>query len=64
MPRMKQRSPIRIYVLITIACGFLAVIAHFLFDAPDQVRRYAEQRMDSAVRDAVKSEVKQATQQR
>ena len=60
MPRRRGQSNLKVYALITVACGILAVIAHFLFEAPDQVRQYAEEAVDSAVQDAVKKEVQRA----
>ena len=50
----------RLYALVTLACGVLAVLAHFLFEAPAAVRSYAEQELNSAVRSAVREEVKSA----
>lgn len=60
MPRRHRRSQLKVYALITLACGALAVLAHFLFEAPAAVRQYAESELDSAVRDAVRTEVKAA----
>ena len=65
MPRRRRRrshnrSNMRTYVLVTLACGVLAVVAHFLFEAPAAVRSYAEQEINSAVRSAVRQEVKAA----
>ncbi len=53
-------SNIKMYALITAVCGVLAVLAHFLFEAPDAVRQYAEETVDNAVQDAVKKEVQRA----
>jgi hypothetical protein len=50
----------RLYLGITLACAALAVLAHFLFEAPGAVRSYAEGQMESAVRDAVREEVRSA----
>ncbi len=58
--RSNRRSNLRIYLLVTVACGVLAVFAHFLFEAPAAVRSYAEQEINSAVRSAVRQEVKAA----
>ncbi len=57
-------SNIKMYALITAVCGILAVLAHFLFEAPDMVREYAEETVDNAVQDAVKKEVRAATTRR
>jgi hypothetical protein len=45
---------------MTGACGIMAVLAHFMFEAPAAVRSYAEDQMNSAVRSAVREEVKAA----
>ena len=58
--RGRKRSNLRIYALITLACAVLAVLAHFLFEAPEAVRSYAEGEIQSAVRDAVRDEVRSA----
>ncbi len=60
MPGRRSNSNFRMYALITAVCGLLAVIAHFLFEAPDMVRQYAEETVDNAVQDAVKKEVQRA----
>lgn len=64
MPRGRGQSNFKIYAMITVACGILAVIAHFLFEAPDMVRQYAEDAVDNAVQDAVKKEVTRAASTR
>jgi hypothetical protein len=51
---------LRLYALVTLACGVLAVLAHYMFEAPGAVRSYAEDQVESAVRSAVRSEVKAA----
>ncbi|MDA0334549.1 MAG: hypothetical protein O2782_05235 [bacterium] len=58
--RQSRKSNLRLYLLVTLACGVLAVLAHFVFEAPAAVRSYAEQRINSAVRSAVRQEVKAA----
>ena len=60
MRRRSSSSNFRIYALITAVCGVLAVLAHFLFEASDMVRQYAEETVDNAVQDAVKKEVQRA----
>jgi hypothetical protein len=40
---------------MTAACGTMAVLAHYVFEAPAAVRSYAEEQMNSAVREEVKS---------
>ena len=59
--RSRSRSSLRTYLLITLACGAAALLAHFLFEAPDQVRRLAEDQVEEAVRKAVREEAKRAT---
>lgn len=54
-------TPLRYYVIITVACGVVALLVQFLFEAPDRVKRLAEEQIESAVRDAVKGEVQRAT---
>jgi hypothetical protein len=63
-PRRHRRrsTPLKYYVIIAAACAAVAVLAQFLFDAPDQVRRLAEEKLDSAVREAVQDEVRRATE--
>ncbi|MFH1568930.1 MAG: hypothetical protein ABIL09_13110 [Gemmatimonadota bacterium] len=56
-----QAKPWRVYLAIAAACAVLAVVAHFLFGAPEQLRRLAEQRLESAVREAVRTEARRAT---
>ena len=58
--RIRSRSNLRLYALVTIACGVMAVLAHFMFDAPAAVRSYAESEINSAMRSAVRDEVKAA----
>lgn len=60
MPGRRSNSNFRLYALITAMCGLLAVLAHFLFEAPDAVRQYAEETVDNAVQYAVKKEVQRA----
>ena len=44
----------------TLACAVLAVLAHFLFEAPAAVRSFAEGEIEDAVRSAVREEVRNA----
>lgn len=60
MRAMRGNSNFKLYAMITAACGVLAVLAHFLFEAPEMVRQYAEETVDSAMQDAVKKEVQRA----
>lgn len=63
MARRHSRSNFKLYAIITLVCGALAVLAHFLFEAPSKVREYAESEIQSAARDAVRGEVKAAASQ-
>ncbi len=56
----RRRSNLRLYALMTLVCGVLAVLAHFLFEAPAAARSYAEVQINSAVSSAVRSQVKDA----
>jgi len=58
--RRRSKSSLRTYLLITLACGAAALLAHFLFEAPDQMRRLAEDQVEEAMRKAVRQEVKRA----
>lgn len=60
--RRRGRYNLRTYVLITLACGVAALLANFLFEAPDQVRQIAEDQVDEAMRKAVRQEVKRASE--
>lgn len=63
MPRRRRprgSKQLKLYVGITLACAVLAVLAHFLFEAPAAVRSYAEQEIETAVRGAVRDEVRSA----
>ena len=62
--RIRSRSNLRLYVLVTIACGVMAVLAHFMFEAPAAVRSYAENEINSAMRSAVRDEVKAAAEKK
>ena len=44
------------YVLITAACGLLALLVNLLYDAPEKVSEFADKRLQSAVNDAIKAE--------
>lgn len=59
--RSRRTTPLRMYLIIAATCGVVALLAQYLFDAPDQMKRLAEERIQSAVRDAVKDEVRRAT---
>lgn len=54
----------RTYVLITAACGLLALLVNLLYDAPEKVSEYADKRIQSAVNDAIKAEMEQKVRER
>jgi len=58
--RRRGRSNLRTYLLITLACGVAALLVNFLFEAPDQIRRLAEDQVEDAMQKAVRQEVKRA----
>ena len=60
MARHRRRSKLKLYAGLTVACGVIAVMAHWLFEAPDRVRAYAEAELETAMRSAVRSEVRAA----
>ena len=54
--RSGPSTSFRTYVLITAACGLLALLVNFLYDAPEKVSEFADKRLQSAVNDAIKAE--------
>ncbi len=55
----KRRPPnYRIYAIITLACGALALLVQCALDATTKVKDYADEAADSMVRDAVKDQIK------
>ena len=56
----QKRRPInfRIYAIITLACGLLALLVQFAINATSQAKDYANKAADSMVKDAVKEQVK------
>ena len=64
MPRTtyhRRGSDLKLYILIFLACGALALLVQVLFEAPEKIQEYADERIDSAVRSAVKDEIKEVT---
>lgn len=47
--------------MIFVACGLLALVVHYLSDVPDKFERYADERIEGAVRNAVKAEIQEAS---
>ena len=57
----RRRTSTKHYLLIVLACAVVALVMQYLVGVPDQVQDYAEDKMDEAVRKAVKAEVQEAT---
>lgn len=45
------------YLLIFLMCGVAAVVLDFLFGVPDKAKQFAQDTVNSAVRNAVRAEV-------
>ncbi|MBI2503080.1 MAG: hypothetical protein HYW07_07580 [Candidatus Latescibacteria bacterium] len=58
----RKRRPInyRIYAVITLACGLLALLVHFAFDVTGKAKDYADEAANSMVQDAIKKEAQSA----
>ena len=56
----QRRQPMKIYVIIFMVCGALALLMHLISDVSTDVSEYADERVNSAVRKAVESELKKA----
>jgi hypothetical protein len=55
----KRRPPnYRVYAVITLACGLLALLVQFALDAGSRAKEYANEAADSMVRKAVEDQVK------
>lgn len=50
----------KIYVIIFMVCGGLALLMHLISDVSDDVSEYADERVNAAMRKAVESELKKA----
>ncbi len=58
--RHRQRQPMKIYVIIFMVCGGLALLMQLISGVSDDVSEYAGEQLDGAVRKAVESELKKA----
>jgi hypothetical protein len=58
--RQRQRQPVKIYVIIFMVCGGLALLMHLISDVSDDVGEYADDRMNAVMRKAVESELQKA----
>lgn len=58
----RKRRPInyRIYAVITLACGLLALLVQIALDATSKAKDYANEAANSMVQDAVKKEAQSA----
>lgn len=56
-PNAHLISRARMYLYVTIACGLSAVLMQLLLSGTGEIKNYAEQRLELAVRDTVRSEV-------
>ena len=56
----QKRRPInfRIYAIITLACGLLALLVHFAIDVTSQAKDYANKAADNMVKGVVEEQVK------
>ena len=62
--RRRSRPVLRNYLVIALACAVVALVMQYLVGVPDRVQDYAEEKVDEAVRKAVKAEVQDATSSR
>ena len=59
--RRRRFANLRYYLLISLACVLAALALHYLYGVPDEIESYASERLDEAVRKAVKTEIQEAT---
>jgi len=57
----RHRTNPKYYLIIFLTCAAIALVMQYLVGVPDQLEDFAEERMDEAVRKAVKAEVQEAT---
>ena len=61
--RHRSQGPVtslKTYAVIFLLCSVVALVLQVLFDAPDKIESYANEKLESAVRSAVQSEVQAA----
>jgi hypothetical protein len=61
--RYRSQGPVtglKTYFLIFVLCSIVALVLQVLFDAPEKMEQYANEKLESAVRSAVQSEVQAA----
>ncbi len=56
-PSRPPKTGFKTYLLIFMLCGVAAVVLDFLFGVPDKARQFAQDSVDSAVRNAVRAKV-------
>ena len=56
-PPRHPTTGIKTYLFIFLMCGVAAVVLDFLFGVPDKARQFAQDTVNSAVRNAVRAEV-------
>ena len=61
MAYRSHTSSFRLYFLIALICGLSALCMELFSQGTRQFRSYAEQRLDEAVRKAVRTEVQELT---
>ena len=58
--RKRRPTNYRIYAVITLACGLLALLVQIALDATSKAKDYANEAANSMVQDAVKKETQSA----
>ncbi|MBT6146478.1 MAG: hypothetical protein HN712_01680 [Gemmatimonadetes bacterium] len=58
------RTRPRMYALVTLMCGTAALLLQFMLSGASQFKNYAELRLESAVHEAVRTEVGEVAQDR
>ena len=56
-PSRHPKTGFKTYLLIFLLCGVAAVVLDFLFGVPDKAKEFAENSLNTAVRNAVRTEV-------
>lgn len=58
--RKRRPANYRIYAVITLACGLLALLVHFALEGTSKAEDYADKAANSMVQDMVKKEAQSA----
>ncbi|HIG57414.1 MAG TPA: hypothetical protein EYQ18_26150 [Candidatus Handelsmanbacteria bacterium] len=56
-PSRHRTTGFKTYLFIFLLCGVAAVVLDFLFGVPDKAKEFAEKSLNTAVRNAVRTEV-------